>query len=151
RWCRQWPMSASTATNSNPWSPTTSGRSRPIARCCSSSKCGVLPDEPEAQTRESRRRFGLRYVIHMKPKALLSWSSGKARAWTLQVLRQRNEVEIVGLVTTFNEAANRVAMHAVRRELVEAQARAAGAPLWPVMLPWPCSNAEYEVRMRQVI
>jgi uncharacterized protein (TIGR00290 family) len=86
----------------------------------------------------------------MKPKALLSWSSGKDSAWSLHVLRQRNDVEVVGLVTTFNEAANRVAMHAVRRELVEAQARAARLPLWPVMLPWPCSNAEYESRMQQL-
>jgi diphthamide synthase (EF-2-diphthine--ammonia ligase) len=66
-------------------------------------------------------------------------------------LRQQCEIEIVGLVTTFNEAANRVAMHAVRRELVEAQARAAGLPLWPVQLPWPCDNAEYELRMMQLL
>jgi diphthamide synthase (EF-2-diphthine--ammonia ligase) len=59
----------------------------------------------------------------VKPKALLFWSSGKDSAWSLHVLRHRNEVEVVGLVTTFHEAANRVTMHAVRRELVEAQAR----------------------------
>jgi uncharacterized protein (TIGR00290 family) len=87
----------------------------------------------------------------MRPKALLSWSSGKDSAWALHVLRQQDEVEVVGLVTTFNEAANRVAMHAVRRELVEAQARLVGLPLWPVQLPWPCSNAEYESRMRALI
>ncbi len=87
----------------------------------------------------------------MKPQALLSWSSGKDSAWSLHLLRQQNEVEVVGLVTTFNEAANRVAMHAVRRELVEAQARAAGLPLWPVQLPWPCSNAEYEARMMRLL
>ena len=86
----------------------------------------------------------------MKSKALLFWSSGKDSAWSLHVLRQRNEVEVVGLVTTFHEAANRVAMHAVRRELVEAQARATGLPLWPVDVPWPCSNAEYESRMSHV-
>ena len=87
----------------------------------------------------------------MKPKALLSWSSGKDSAWSLHVLRQSTDIEIVGLVTTFNEAFDRVAMHAVRRELVEAQARAAGLPLWPVMLPWPCTNENYEERMRAVI
>jgi len=87
----------------------------------------------------------------MKPKALLSWSSGKDSAWTLHVLRQQAEVEVVGLVTTFNEAADRVAMHAVRRELVEEQASAAGLPMWPVMLPWPCSNAEYEARMSALL
>ena len=87
----------------------------------------------------------------VKPKALLSWSSGKDSAWALHVLRQRGEVDVVGLVTTFNEAFDRVAMHAVRRTLVEAQARAAELPLWPVPLPWPCSNAEYEQRMRAVV
>jgi uncharacterized protein (TIGR00290 family) len=60
-------------------------------------------------------------------------------------------VELVGLLTTFNEAAGRVAMHAVRRDLVEAQAVAVGLPLWLVSLPWPCSNDLYEERMRQAI
>jgi uncharacterized protein (TIGR00290 family) len=40
-------------------------------------------------------------------------------------------------------------MHAVRRELVERQAAAAGLPLWPVPLPWPCSNDQYESLMAQ--
>ncbi len=87
----------------------------------------------------------------MKPKALLSWSSGKDGAWALHVLRQRSEVEVVGLVTTFNQVFNRVAMHGVRMELVEAQAVAVGLPLWPVPLPWPCSNEVYEARMRTVV
>ncbi len=83
-------------------------------------------------------------------RVLLSWSSGKDSAWALHVLRQREDVEIVALLTTFNQAANRVAMHAVRRELVEAQAHAAGLPLWDVDLPWPCSNEQYEAIMRGV-
>ena len=87
----------------------------------------------------------------MKPKVLLSWSSGKDSAWALHVLRLRGEVEVVGLVTTLNEAFGRVAMHGVRAELVQAQADAAGLPLWPVPLPWPCSNDEYEARMRAVV
>ncbi len=62
-------------------------------------------------------------------RILLSWSSGKDSAWSLYVLRQQGEYEIAGLLTTFNEAADRVAMHAVRRELVERQALAAGLPL----------------------
>jgi uncharacterized protein (TIGR00290 family) len=84
-------------------------------------------------------------------RVLLSWSSGKDCAWALYALRLRPDVQIVGLLTTFNEAADRVAMHAVRRELVEAQAAAVGVPLWPVMLPWPCSNEDYEARMRAAI
>ncbi|MFZ0310801.1 MAG: ATP-binding protein [Candidatus Sulfotelmatobacter sp.] len=82
-------------------------------------------------------------------RILLSWSSGKDSAWSLQVLRQRAEYEVVGLLTTFNEEADRVAMHAVRRDLVERQAAAAGLPLWAVPLPWPCSNEQYEGLMAQ--
>ncbi|MBI2679944.1 MAG: adenine nucleotide alpha hydrolase [Candidatus Solibacter usitatus] len=83
-------------------------------------------------------------------KLLLSWSSGKDSAWSLHRLRQQPEWNIAGLLTTLNEAFDRVAMHAVRRELVERQAQAAGLPLWSVPLPWPCSNAEYEIRMAGV-
>ncbi len=82
---------------------------------------------------------------------LLSWSSGKDSAWALQVLRQQPDVEVVGLLTTFNEVADRVAMHAVRRSLVEAQAAAAKLPLWRVPLPFPCSNADYKSRIGAVI
>ena len=82
-------------------------------------------------------------------RILLSWSSGKDSAWCLHVLRKNREHEILGLLTTFNEAADRVAMHAVRRELVERQAAAAGLPLWPVHLPWPCSNEQYEGLMAE--
>jgi uncharacterized protein (TIGR00290 family) len=82
-------------------------------------------------------------------RILLSWSSGKDSAWSLHVLRHAGEYEVAGLLTTFNEAADRVAMHAVRRELVEQQAAAAGLPLWAVPLPWPCSNEQYESLMAQ--
>jgi uncharacterized protein (TIGR00290 family) len=80
----------------------------------------------------------------------LSWSSGKDSAWSLHLLRQDPEIEVVALITTINQAFDRVAMHAVRRELVELQAEAAGFPFWAVPLPWPCSNEQYEERMRQV-
>jgi uncharacterized protein (TIGR00290 family) len=83
----------------------------------------------------------------MKPRALLAWSSGKDSAWALHLLRQRSEVEVVGLLTTINQAFDRVAMHAVRVELLRAQAEATGLPLMTVPLPWPCSNAEYEAAM----
>jgi uncharacterized protein (TIGR00290 family) len=82
-------------------------------------------------------------------KLLLSWSSGKDSAWALHCLRQRADFEIAGLLTTFNQAFDRVAMHSTRRALVEAQARAAGLPLHAVPLPWPCSNAQYETGMRE--
>lgn len=82
-------------------------------------------------------------------KALLAWSSGKDSAWALHVLR-RNGIHVAGLMTTLNAAFDRVAMHAVRRCLVEEQARSAGLPLRTVPLPWPCSNQEYERIMGEV-
>ncbi|MBE7491136.1 MAG: adenine nucleotide alpha hydrolase [Planctomycetes bacterium] len=77
---------------------------------------------------------------------MLSWSSGKDSAWTLHTLRQQG-VAVTGLLTTVNVTHDRVAMHAVRRELLRAQADAAGLPLHEVELPWPCSNEIYEQQM----
>jgi uncharacterized protein (TIGR00290 family) len=89
-------------------------------------------------------------MIENLTKVLLSWSSGKDSVWALRALRQRPGIHVAALVTTFNSQADRVAMHAVRRVLVEEQANRAGLPLWAVGLPWPCSNLEYEERMRLV-
>jgi len=83
----------------------------------------------------------------MGRKTLLSWSSGKDSAWALHVLRHDPRVEVAGLLTTVNQAAGRVAMHAVREDLLEAQARALGLPLAKVFIPDPCSNEEYEAAM----
>jgi len=82
-------------------------------------------------------------------KCLLAWSSGKDSAWALLALR-RVDVLVVGLLATINQAFDRVAMHAVRRSLLDAQARSIGIPLWPVPLPWPCSNQDYERIMAEV-
>lgn len=87
----------------------------------------------------------------MKPKTLLSWSSGKDSAWSLHVLRERDEVDVVGLLTTVNEAYDRVAMHAVRSDLLRRQAEAAGLDLFVIPLPWPCTNEEYERRMSDAL
>jgi uncharacterized protein (TIGR00290 family) len=84
-------------------------------------------------------------------KILVSWSSGKDSAWMLHVLKQDPTADVGGLLTTMNEHFDRVAMHAVRRRLLEAQANAAGVPLRTVPLPWPCTNEEYESRMRRAV
>jgi len=83
----------------------------------------------------------------MMRKILLSWSSGKDSAWSLHVLRQHGEVEVVGLLTTINTNFRRVAMHGTRHALLKVQADAAGLPLWEVPLPWPSSNGVYEQAM----
>ena len=84
----------------------------------------------------------------MPKKVIVSWSGGKDSAWTLHTLRQQPEVySVAGLLTTINQQFNRIAMHGVRRELLEAQADAVGLPLWVVPLSSPCSNEHYERRM----
>ncbi len=84
-------------------------------------------------------------------RVLLSWSSGKDSAWTLRVLRHRRDTEVVGLLTTINRDMKRVAMHAVREDLLRAQAEAAGLPLWEVPIPHGCSNEEYERTMGEAM
>jgi uncharacterized protein (TIGR00290 family) len=84
-------------------------------------------------------------------KTLISWSSGKDSAWLVSKLRQDPSVEIGALLTTVNESAGRVAMHAVRVELLEAQADALGLPLWKVFIPSPCSNEIYEGAMAAAV
>jgi uncharacterized protein (TIGR00290 family) len=84
-------------------------------------------------------------------KILVSWSSGKDSAWMLHTLQQQHPGAVAGLLTTINEAFDRVAMHAVRHTLLQAQADAARLPLHTVALPWPCSNEEYEQRMGRAV
>ena len=84
-------------------------------------------------------------------KILLSWSSGKDSAWALHLINRRHPGAVAGLLTTVNETVDRVAMHAVRREVVEAQAAAVGLPLRVVPLPHPCPNEVYEERMREAV
>ena len=87
----------------------------------------------------------------MPKKTFLSWSSGKDSAWALHVLRQQSEIEVVGLMTTVNQLYRRIAIHAVRLELLQRQAEAVGLPLHIIDLPYPCTNAQYETVMETFI
>lgn len=83
----------------------------------------------------------------MRKNTWLSWSSGKDSAWALQVLRQSDEYAVTALFTTVNAAFDRVAMHAVRVELLRRQAEAVGLPLYIIEIPYPCSNEQYAAVM----
>ncbi len=83
--------------------------------------------------------------------ALLAWSSGKDSAFALRVLRREASLTVVGLLTTLNQDHDRVAMHAVRRVLLQKQAEALGLPLTIVPIPWPCPNQAYEAAMAQAL
>lgn len=84
-------------------------------------------------------------------KTWLWWSSGKDSAWALDALRRSSDFDVEALVTSFNSAAERVAMHAVRADLVRAQSRSLGLPLRQMDLPYPCPNGAYEAAAAQVV
>ena len=84
-------------------------------------------------------------------KILVSWSSGKDSAWALHVLNQEHPGAAAALLTTMNEEVDRVAMHAVRHDVLQAQADAAGLPLRVVPIPSPCPNEIYEIQMRHAV
>lgn len=86
-----------------------------------------------------------------RPRAFVSWSSGKDSAWALHQARLAGEFDIVGLLTTTNLAFDRVAMHGVREELLDAQADRLGLPLTKVPLPWPCPNETYAALMADAV
>jgi len=77
----------------------------------------------------------------------MSWSSGKDSTLALHTARQELDVDVTALLVTLNADADRVAMHAVRRTLLEAQADRLGLPLKVVEIPSPCPNDVYEARM----
>ncbi|HUJ88068.1 MAG TPA: ATP-binding protein [Burkholderiales bacterium] len=87
----------------------------------------------------------------MTTRVMLSWSSGKDSAWALHCLRSNREIELAGLFTTVNLEFDRVAMHGVRRSLLEAQAASIGLPLFVIPIPNPCPNAVYEAAMAEFV
>ena len=87
----------------------------------------------------------------MTERAWMSWSSGKDSALALHRARQDPALDVVGLLCTVNADADRVAMHAVRRELLLAQADRLDLPVHVVELPWPCPNTEYERLMTEAV
>ena len=75
---------------------------------------------------------------------LLSWSGGKDAAWALHVLRQRGELDVVGLVTTVTEGFERISMQGIRVDVMELQAQATGLPVLQARIPQACDNPTYE-------
>jgi uncharacterized protein (TIGR00290 family) len=94
--------------------------------------------------RPSRNHSGRRI---MKEKIVFCWSGGKDSALALNRLRRDNRYEIVSLLTTCNEHFQRVSMHGVRLELLDAQAEAIGLPVEKIFLSQRSSNDEYQQKM----
>src|SRR4051812_11420716 len=83
----------------------------------------------------------------MKEKVVFCWSGGKDSALALNRVQRDDRYEVVGLLTTCNEHFQRVSMHGVRLELLEAQARAIGLPLEKIFVSQRSSNEEYQQKM----
>ena len=86
-----------------------------------------------------------------RPKALISWSSGKDSAFSLHEVRRAGKFEVVGALTTVTETFERVSIHGVRQEILLAQLAAAGLPPRIVPIPYPCPNEIYEARMAEEV
>jgi uncharacterized protein (TIGR00290 family) len=86
-----------------------------------------------------------------KPKAILSWSSGKDSAMALYKILTSNEFEIVVIVATVSDSFHRVSMHGVREELLDQQAASIGFTLEKVGIPYPCPNEVYERKMTDLL
>lgn len=86
-----------------------------------------------------------------RPKALVSWSSGKDSAFALREIRRTAQCDLVGLITTVTADFNRVSMHGVREELLDAQVASLGLPCRKIWIPSPCSNEVYEREMARAL
>ena len=89
--------------------------------------------------------------MRQRPKALISWSSGKDSAFALHEVRRDGELDVVGALTTVSETFERVSIHGVRQEILYAQCEAAGLPPRIVPIPYPCPNEVYEARMGEAV
>lgn len=81
---------------------------------------------------------------HMTTPILMSWSGGKDCLMALARLLDDPRWRVVGLLTTVTGKYNRIAMHGIRREVLQAQAAALGLPVWEATLDGPVDNATYE-------
>ncbi len=86
-----------------------------------------------------------------KDRAWVCWSSGKDCAWALHVVRQQGEVDVTGLLCVVTEPYQRASMHAVRQEVLAAQADAASLPLHIAYIPTGCTHQLYEEAMGQAV
>lgn len=90
-------------------------------------------------------------VAPKKEKILMAWSGGKDSSLALYHVLLLGQFNPTVLITTINEEYDRVSMHGVRRELVQAQADSLGVSLEWVCLSKQCSMEVYEAKMAEVL
>jgi len=81
-------------------------------------------------------------------KCIFNWSGGKDSALALYHCQQNPDLEIRYLVTTINDAVDRISMHGVRTELLIKQAESIGIPLYQIRLPEMPGMEAYDKAMR---
>jgi diphthamide synthase (EF-2-diphthine--ammonia ligase) len=87
----------------------------------------------------------------MRPKALVSWSSGKDAAWALHEVRRAGDYEVIGALTMIEEDSGEVSIHGVRRDVMEAQHAAVGLPSIFIPVPRLCGEDVFEARVADVL
>ena len=81
--------------------------------------------------------------------SLFNWSGGKDSTLALHHILENGNYDLRYLLTTVNEAFNRVSMHGVREDLLITQANSIGIPLYQVRLPDSPDMAVYERNMQK--
>ena len=125
---------------------------RRMRRCARSARSGIpnrrrRPNAVAGRRQQSGDPQVPAAVTPSRPKALISWSSGKDSAYALHAVRRAGEFDVVGALTTVTETFGRVSIHGVRQEILLAQCEAAGLPPRIVPIPYPCPNEVYEARL----
>jgi uncharacterized protein (TIGR00290 family) len=86
-----------------------------------------------------------------KEKIIFNWSGGKDSALCLHKILQRNQYEILCLLTTISELYQRISMHGVRIDLLEKQAEMLRLPLVKVSIPETAAMEQYDNAMNVVL
>lgn len=81
--------------------------------------------------------------------AYFNWSSGKDSSMALYETLQNKEYNIVTFVTTVNKDYERVSMHGLREELLDAQVKTLGFPLKKIYFPAEVTMSSYDERMKE--
>ncbi len=87
----------------------------------------------------------------MKEKVIFNWSGGKDSAFCLYKILQTQQYDIQCLLTSISQQYQRISMHGVRVNLLEAQAAEIGLPLKMMQIPDMPSMEDYEKVMSSTL
>ncbi|MDO6739210.1 diphthine--ammonia ligase [Wenyingzhuangia sp. 2_MG-2023] len=82
-------------------------------------------------------------------KAYFNWSSGKDSSLALYKTQNQSDFQVDFLLTNMNKDVNRVSMHGLREELLEAQAKSIGIPLRKIEFSGNVTMKAYDAIMKK--